>query len=81
MPRLSLICLPYMSASCSYVQGLEAAVDDVQALGEHRRKLRAILDTQVRDVYSLYVSLYACVYTAYMRRCMMYSIYMSLYAY
>ena len=48
MPRLSLICLPYMSASCSYVQGLEAAVDDVQALGEHRRKLRAILDTQVR---------------------------------
>ena len=32
----------------SYVQGLEAAADDVRALGEHRRKLRAILDTQVR---------------------------------
>ena len=43
-----LTCLPYMSTLHSYVQGLEAAADDVRALGEHRRKLRAILDTQVR---------------------------------
>ena len=38
----------YVSTWHSYVQGLEAAADDVRALGEHRRKLRAILDTQVR---------------------------------